>query len=135
VWAVIVTNQGYPVQVTLVASQDELEVTIQRARGEWGLGHERQVHVMENPTLSGSGNVQLKAVTLFADSAESPKYFLSVIPRVKTAKNQGAARAWQFCPDCGCSWLHHLEGQASLEVEDWDPRPCTECGCEKAVTP
>ena len=132
-WAVIVTNQGYPVQLALVNSQDDLDAAVQRSRFEWRLDHALQVHVMERPASSLTGDVQVKAVTLYVDSVEAPKYSLAVVPRVKVAKSRSTAKLWQFCPECGCSWLHHLDGPASLGVEDWDPCPCSECGCEKAM--
>lgn len=137
-WAVIVTNQGTPVQVTLVSHQDDLDAVVRAARKEWRLDHEKRVNVMErglDASNASAGSVPVRLVTLYVDSVENAKYFLTVVPRIKTAKSKDAPKLWQFCPDCGCSWLHHLEGQASLEVEDWDPCPCSECGCKKAVNP
>ena len=133
-WAVIVTNQGYPVQVTLVNSQDELEETVKGARLSWGLTEEVQTQVLARSTV-GTASANTKPVAMFVDSKKAPKYALSIIPNLRTAKPAKGYKRWQFCPECGCSWLHHLEGQANLDVEDWDPRPCSECGCEKAVHP
>lgn len=130
-WAVIVTNQGYPVQVTLVNDQDALDEAVRSARLDWNLTEEIQTHVLTRPAPVAS----TKSVTMHVDSKKAPKYSLAVIDRLKTAKSSQEPKRWQFCPECGCSWLHHLEGQASLSVEDWDPRPCSECGCEKAVHP
>jgi hypothetical protein len=135
VWAVVVINQGYPVQLTLVSSQDDLDEAVKRARLDWRLDHLISAQVMEKPVSSFTENVQVRSITLYVDSPEDPKYFLAVVPRVKIAKSQSTAKQWQFCPECGCSWLHHLAGPASLSPEEWDSCPCSECGCEKAMNP
>lgn len=133
-WAVIVTNQGCPIQVTLVNSETDLEDVVRTARTAWNLTEEVKVHVLAKPASGAPSTAVTKPVSLIVDSKKSPKYSLAIIANLKTAKSSKGHKRWQFCPECGCSWLHHLEGQASLDVEDWDPRPCTECGCEKAVS-
>lgn len=129
-WAVIVTNQGYPVQVTLVDSQDELDEAVRTARSEWHLTEETQAYVLTKLTSTTP-----KSVSMHVDNKKSPKYSLAVVDRLKSSKSSKEPKRWQFCPECGCSWLHHLEGQAALDVEDWDPVKCSECGCEKALRP
>lgn len=133
-WAVIITNQGYPVQLTLVDSKDQLEDTVKTAVSEWNVTEELQTQVISKPVFGGAPSPAItKSVTLRVDRKKRPNYTLSIIANLKTARRPRAQKRWQFCPECGCSWLSHLEGQASLDVEDWDPRPCTECGCDKAV--
>lgn len=136
-WAIIVTNQGVPVQVTLCSSQDELDLEVQKATIAWNVREAQHFNVLKDPPQAAShlftAGVPMRRVLGYVDNLDRPKYFLSVVPKLKVAKTKSTSKSWQFCPDCGCSWLSHLSGPASLEPVDWDPCPCTECGCEKAV--
>lgn len=138
-WAVVVTNQGTPVELVLVNSQDELDAAVTQIRREWQLTAERNLQVLEHPSVSFvntaaiPASVAIKKVTVFTDSRDTPRYFLTVVSGVKSPAQSKVAKYWQYCPDCGCSWLSHLHGPASLGVEDWDSCACTECGCEKAL--
>jgi len=133
-WLVVVTNQGVPVQATLVANQDDVDSTMDKARQEWGLEHSCIVNVPTSPILAArnQASVSLTQMTAHTDAKKDPKY-LGSVSRVSPVEAAGQERHWNFCPDCGCSWLAHVNGQANLTPEDWEPQPCTECGCKKAL--
>jgi len=132
-WAVIVTNQGVPVQVVLVNNRDDLDPIVTRTRSDWGLDQVQQVSVADRPIIRTAASVSVKQVTCYVDSLKTAKYFCSVISRVKMIDWVDASRDWQFCPKCSDPWLHHLSGPASLSPEDWDGCPCSDCGCKRAM--
>lgn len=130
-WAIIVTNQGTPVQLTLVASRDDLEAQVLAAKERWALLYDKTVNVLNGPRHDVG--TPLKSVSLVVDDLKNPAYTLTVVPRVTVAQNLKTPKPWQFCPECGCSWLNHLVGQADLAIEDWEPCACTDCDCKKAL--
>ena len=137
----IVTNQGVPVHSVVIPSKGVQKRIVLELRAQWGLSEEVQFRVLTAPIAykawtSAPEGVLLKEVVAWASSKKDPKYLLTVVSaEIPDTINIEQPKEWKFCPDCGCSWLTHLAGQASLEVEDWTPQPCSECGCRKAVDP
>lgn len=138
-WALIVANQDTPVHVAIARSQVELDSELARIKREWQLLHAQDVHLLEAPpALPGQGQdfpaiLPLKRVVTWVDSTQRPRYRLTIV-RVKTAKKLKSNEApYKFCPQCGCSWLQHLEGSAQLEPQDWEPCACADCGCLEAL--
>lgn len=131
-WAIIVTNQSTPVQLTLVATREDLEAQVQAAKERWSLVHPKTVNILQGPRHTSGPS--LKTVAITVDDLKKPAYTLTVVPRVTVASSLKVPRLWRYCPECGDSWLSHLSGQADLPIEDWEPCPCELCGCRKALT-
>ena len=137
----IVTNQGVPVHSVVIPSKTFQEKIIETLRIQWGLTDQIRIPVLITPITHGAysttaEDVKVKVVVAWTDGKKTQKYLLTVVSaEIPNTVNVEQPKEWKFCPLCGDSWLSHLEGQASLEVEDWTPQPCSECGCRKAVDP
>ena len=138
----IVTNQGVPIHSVLVPSKRVEQAIVDKLRYCWRLDAQKEFQVLARPIVSLSAyssdtSVEVKRVLSYVDDVKNTKYMLTLVS-VEVPEElsiQVPASDWKFCPDCGCSWLSHLEGQASLEPSDWCPRACSECGCKKAILP
>ena len=133
-WLITVTNQGYPVQAVLEREFESAQRTLRRLCAEWGAKNRIKLQVMESLpyvpiSMSFASSAKINEVEAWVDRVSAPRYMVSV----QTVTNAGDGKNWQFCPDCGCSWLNHLVAQSDLEPDDWTPCSCTECGCKKAI--
>ena len=141
-WAVIVTNQGVPLEIVLVQKKEDLVSVENRVRSEWGCTYRAEFNVLARPLfhqtsngMSASASTPVTKISGWADSEKNPRYITSSHRVDASNPKLVGATTWKFCPECGCPWIHHLSGQSNLEPEDWEPCPCTECGCEKAIKP
>jgi hypothetical protein len=137
----IVTNQGVPVHTVVVPGKKFQDKIVNELRQQWGLHERLEIPVLATPILYKartlhSESVNVKNVAAFTDNKKHPRYYL-IVTSAEFPDTSGInpSTEWKFCPDCGDPWLSHLEGQASLEPDEWDPCPCSECGCMKAVNP